>query len=136
MNDNFNTKKLPNHYDGNGWSKYQIMVLQQLDDHNKLLQNFNKEISELKQTVAVSDTELKMWRAQIMKTVEELDTRTDFILYDDDGLTKRLRAVETSINVEEKAQTKIKTVWTLYVAIVMFLANVALQIWEIISKGN
>ena len=134
MNDNFNTKKLPNHYDGNGWSKYQIMVLQQLDDHNKLLQNFNKEINELKQTVAVSDTELKMWRAQIMKSVEELDTRTDFILYDDDGLTKRLRAVETSINVEEKAQTKIKTVWTLYAAIVMFLANVALQIWAIASK--
>ena len=136
MNDNFNSKKLPNHYDGNGWSKYQIMVLQQLDDHNKLLQNFNKEINDLKQTIAVSDTELKMWRSQVMKNIEELDTRTDFVLYDEDGLAKRVDAVEHTISAEEKAQTKVKAVWTLYAAILMFLANVALQIWEILSKHH
>ena len=134
MNENFNSKKLPNHYDGNGWSKYQIMVLQQLDDHNKLLQNFNKEINELKQTIAVSDTELKMWRSQVMKNIEELDTKTSFVLYDEDGLAKRLDTVENTISVEEKAQTKVKAVWTLYAAIFMFLANVVLQIWEILSK--
>ena len=59
-----------NSYEGNGWSKYQIMVLQQLDDHNSVLQNLNKELVEIKQSMAVSETELKMWRAQTMLTLE------------------------------------------------------------------
>jgi|688.fasta_scaffold1151297_2 hypothetical protein len=135
MNENFNTKKIPNQYDGNGWSKYQLMVLQQLDDHNKLLQNFNKEINDIKQTNAISETELKMWRAQIMKSLEKIDEKMDFIFYEENGVTKRLNVVENIINVEEKSQTKIKAVWTLYAAILMFLANVALQIWEIVLRS-
>lgn len=133
MNDNFN-KKL-NQYDGNGWSKYQIMVLQQLDDHNKLLQNFNKEISDLKQTIAVSDMEMKMWKTQIMKTVEELDDQMNAIYQEDDGLARRMDNVENALDVEEKAQTKLKAVWALYVAILMFIVNAGLQLWEIMLKS-
>lgn len=133
MNDNFN-KKL-NQYDGNGWSKYQIMVLQQLDDHNKLLQNFNKEISDLKQTIAVSDMEMKMWKTQTMKTVEELDDQMNAIYQEDDGLARRMDNVENALDVEEKAQTKLKAVWALYVAILMFIVNAGLQLWEIMLKS-
>lgn len=133
MNDNFN-KKL-NQYDGNGWSKYQIMVLQQLDDHNKLLQNFNKEISDLKQTIAVSDMEMKMWKTQTMKTVEELDDQMNAIYQEDDGLARRMDNVESALDVEEKAQTKLKAVWALYVAILMFIVNAGLQLWEIMLKS-
>lgn len=133
MNDNFN-KKL-NQYDGNGWSKYQIMVLQQLDDHNKLLQNFNKEITDLKQTIAVSDMEMKMWKTQTMKTVEELDDQMNAIYQEDDGLARRMDNVESALDVEEKAQTKLKAVWALYVAILMFIVNAGLQLWEIMLKS-
>lgn len=133
MNDNFN-KKL-NQYDGNGWSKYQIMVLQQLDDHNKLLQNFNKEITDLKQTIAVSDMEIKMWKTQTMKTVEELDDQMNAIYQEDDGLARRMDNVENALDVEEKAQTKLKAVWALYVAILMFIVNAGLQLWEIMLKS-
>lgn len=133
MNDNFN-KKVPNQYDGNGWSKYQIMVLQQLDDHNKILQNFNKELNDLKQTIAVSDMELKMWKTQIMKTIEEHGDWLDATLYDDDSLVNRLNDIESALEVEQKTQTKLKAVWALYAAVFMFLVNLALQIWEIVIK--
>lgn len=134
MNENFNKKDL-NSYEGNGWSKYQILVLQQLDDHNKVLQNLNKEIADLKQTVAVSDMELKMWKIQTMKSIEELDKEVHFILYDEHGHVVRLNDIERALDVEKKAQTKLKAVWALYAAIGMFLVNVALQIFEIITKN-
>ena len=134
MNENFN-KKTPNHYDGNGWSKYQIMVLQQLDDHNKILQNFNKELNDLKQTIAVSEMELKMWKTQIMKTVEDHGDWLDATLYDDDSLVNRLNDIESALEVEQKTQSKLKSAWALYAAVLMFLVNLALQILEILAKA-
>lgn len=135
MNENFN-KKVPNQYDGNGWSKYQIMVLQQLDDHNKILQNFNKELNDLKQTIAVSDMEMKMWKIQTMKTIEEHGDWLDATLYDDDSLVNRLNHMENLLEVEQKTQSKLKAAWALYAAVAMFFVNVGLQLWEIFVKAQ
>ena len=49
----------------NGWSKYQLMVLQQLEDHTRVLQNLNKEIIAINQSLAVQQAETSMWKAQI-----------------------------------------------------------------------
>ena len=83
MNSNFDKDNV-NRYDGNGWSKYQIMVLQQLEDHSELLHNLNKELIEIKQTIAVSEAELKMWRKSIMSDVETLEEQMDCVLYEDE----------------------------------------------------
>jgi len=123
-----------NNYEGNGWSKYQIMVLQQLDDHNTVLQNLNKELIEIKQSAAVSDTELKMWRAQIMKTLEVLTTEVDGILYDETGLSYKIRALEKTNEVEEKVSTKTKAIWAVVGAVLSFLASFLAKILEIIPK--
>ena len=64
MNQNIDNS-VGNSYEGNGWSKYQMLVLQQLNDHNLVLQNLNKETAELKQTIAVSEAEAKIWNTQI-----------------------------------------------------------------------
>ena len=106
-----------NNYEGNGWSKYQIMVLQQLDDHNAVLQNLNKEIIELKQNMAVSETELKMWRAQTMLSIEKLTEEVDEILYDESGLSYKIRALEKNNEVEEKVSLKTKAMWAMLGAI-------------------
>jgi hypothetical protein len=133
MNNDFN-KKTANQYDGNGWSKYQLMVLQQLDDHNKILQNFNKELTDLKQTIAVSDMEMKMWKVQILKSIDEHDKSIDGVFYDDDGLSNRIEAIEKQLNIEEKTQTKLKSIWALYAAVFMFVVNVGLQLFELFMK--
>lgn len=124
-----------NNYEGNGWSKYQIMVLQQLDDHNKVLQNLNKELVEVKQSMAVSETELKMWRAQTMLAIEKLTEDVDEILYDEDGLNYKLRALEKTSEIEERVSVKTKAMWAVYGAIIAFLINFGLRLFEIFSKS-
>lgn len=123
-----------NNYEGNGWSKYQIMVLQQLDDHNAVLQNLNKELIELKQNMAVSETELKMWRAQTMLSIEKLTEEVDEILYDESGLSYKIRALEKNNEVEEKVSLKTKAMWAMLGAILTFLASFGAKVVEIFLK--
>ena len=133
MNDDFERSNA-NHYEGNGWSKYQLMVLQQLEDHNKVLQNLNKEIVDIKQSVAVSETELKMWRSQIMSSVNNLTEDVDTILYDEKGLANRVYVIEREMDVEEQTNTKIKSMWALYGAIVLSILNIGAQVLQAFWK--
>lgn len=123
-----------NEYEGNGWSKYQIMVLQQLDDHNTVLQNLNKELVNIKQNLAVSETELKMWRAQTMLSIEKLTEDVDEILYDESGLSYKIRALEKSNEVEERVSTKAKAIWAMIGAVVAFLASFGAKVVELLMK--
>jgi hypothetical protein len=127
MNNKFEQSNI-NHYEGNGWSKYQLMVLQQLEDHHRLLQNLNKDINELRQANAVSDTELKMWRSQTMITVQKLEEEVDEILYDEKGLNSKVSTIERELNIEEQASTKWKATLALYGSIAVFLLNTIVQI--------
>lgn len=134
MNENFKQRDNRNQYEGNGWSKYQIMVLQQLDDHNKLMLNFNKELVEAKQDIAVSEAERKMWQKQISSKVEQMEEDLDNILYGDEGLKKRVEEIERGINVDEQIKTRLKATWALYAAGAMFLINIGIQLADIILK--
>ena len=133
MNNSFDQNNI-NHYEGNGWSKYQIMVLQQLDDHNKVLQNMNKDINEMRQTIAVSETELKMWRAQMMSLTQELEENVDHILYDERGLTQKVVTIEREMDIEEQANTKWKASMALYGSIAMFIINAIVQVAVLFMK--
>ena len=123
-----------NNYEGNGWSKYQILVLQQLDDHNKILQNLNQELVDIKQNVAVSETELKMWRAQTMSSIERLTDEVDQILYDEAGLSNKVRALEKDNEVEEKITMKSKAIWAVVGGVLMFVVNLIIKMAEVIWK--
>jgi hypothetical protein len=127
MNNKFEQSNI-NHYEGNGWSKYQLMVLQQLGDHHKLLQNLNKDINEMRQSNAVSDTELKMWRSQTMITIQKLEEEVDEMLYDEKGLNSKVLTIERELNIEEQASTKWKATLALYGSIAVFLLNTVVQI--------
>ena len=100
-----------NSYEGNGWSKYQIMVLQQLEDHSEVLHNLNKEIVEIKQTMAVSETELKMWRTSTMSDLKKLENEVDTILYEDSGLSSRVDNLEMNEEVKNRMANKNKALW-------------------------
>ena len=127
MNSN-STNSNANHYEGNGWSRYQIMVLQQLDDHNKILQNLNKELVDLKQNIAVTDTEARIWRVQIIKTVESSEEELSDILHGENGLNKRVKDVEHSIEDERHANMKFKETWAAYGAVVSFIITTILHV--------
>ena len=123
-----------NSYEGNGWSKYQLMVLQQLDDHNKILQNLNQELVDIKQNVAVSETELKMWRAQIMSSVEKLTDQVDEILYEESGLGYKVRNLVQNNEIEEKANLKTKAMWATIGAVIAFFMSVITKAIEFFWK--
>jgi hypothetical protein len=129
MNNKFDTtSSIKTGYEGNGWSKYQLMVLQQLDDHNKVLQNLNKEVVDMKQNMAVTEAEQKMWKSQIMQLSEDITEKMDHILYDDKGVAKRVSVVEKFLEVEERSTLKVKAVWALIGAIIVFIAEIAARI--------
>ena len=132
MNQKFNNQ---NSYEGNGWSKYQLMVLQQLDDHNKVLQNLNTELTDVKQQMAVSEAELKMWRGNAMSTLDNLDRKISHILYDDKGLNRKVSEIEKNIEVEEKATMKHKAVWAFIGAVAVFFSNMIIKLYEFIQKN-
>lgn len=133
MNERFeNYNKNP--YEGNGWSKYQLLVLQQLDDHNKVLENLNKELVDLKQNLAVSELERKMWREQITHSIEDLVKKHQFIMYDEKGLSSRLSKVEREMDIEEQTKTRLKATWALYGAVVLFIFNLGAKLFDAIWK--
>jgi hypothetical protein len=123
-----------NPYEGNGWSKYQLMVLQQLDDHNKVLQNLNKELADFRQLFAVSEAEYKLWRAQTMVTVDELSKKVTHILYDEKGIGTRTSILERDAVTDEKVKLKMKTFWALVGAILAFVGNSLVKFLDILWK--
>ena len=114
----------------NGWSKYQLMVLQQLEDHTRVLQNLNKEIIAINQSLAVQQAETSMWKAQINASLKELRDEVDEILYGEKGIGQRIVTVERELDVEEQADIKLKAVWALYGSVLAVIANVAVQFFS------
>ena len=114
----------------NGWSKYQLMVLQQLEDHTRVLQNLNKEIIAINQSLAVQQAETSMWKAQINASLKELRDEVDEILYGEKGIGQRIVTVERELDVEEQADIKLKAVWALYGSVLAVIANVVVQFFS------
>lgn len=123
-------------YESNGWSKYQLMVLQQLDDHTKVLQNLNKEIITINQSIAVQQAENVMWKAQIVSNLKELREEVDKILYDEKGINQRVVTVERELDVEEQTNTKVKATWALYGSIAVVVVNIIIQVANAYFKSK
>jgi hypothetical protein len=122
----------PDH--NNGWSKYQLMVLQQLEDHTRVLQNLNKEIISINQSLAVQQAETVIWKAQITASLKELRDEVDEILYGEKGIGQRIVTVERELDVEEQTDIKVKAVWALYGSIFVVIANILVQIFTTYFK--
>lgn len=118
---------------GNGWSRYQIMVLQQLTDHTKLLQALMSEINTIKQQIAISDIISKNWRDQADKSISELKDDVEFILEDEAGLNQRLKHIEENVKVEEKSSLKAKAFWGVLGGIAVVVIDFAIKIINVIN---
>lgn len=119
---------------GNGWSRYQIMVLQQLTDHTKLLQALMSEINSIKQQIAITEIVSKTWRDQADKSIDELKNDVSFILEDEKGLNQRLKYIEETTKVEEKSSLKIKAFWGLLGGAVVVVFDIAIRIFNLIGN--
>ena len=110
MDDQFKEK---NEYTGNGWSKYQMMVLDQLQGHTHLLETLMKEITEIKRHIAVSDMASKNWRDNTDEKITYLQQNVDNILFDEKGINSRLRKMEEDHKIQEHSALRFKASWGL-----------------------
>jgi len=132
--EDFGRRIYDEHGNGNGWSRYQIMVLQQLTDHTKLLQALMSEINTIKQQIAINDIISKNWRDQADKSIEELKSDVEFILEDEQGLNTRLKHIEENTKVEQKSSLKIKAFWGIIGGTAVVIVDFAIRIIETIGS--
>ena len=114
--------------DPNGWFRYQRLVLQQIEDHGLLLQSLIKEINEFKEKRAAQIAEFQIWKANIEDRTDKLETKVTHILYEEGGIGHILRGLQQKLAVEETASTKVKAIWAIYGAVIVFIINVVLQL--------
>lgn len=126
--EDFGRRSYDEHGNGNGWSRYQIMVLQQLTDHTKLLQALMSEINTIKQQIAISDIVSKNWRDQADKTIGELKDDVEFILEDESGLNQRVKNLEENVKIEEHSTLKAKAFWGLLGGVLVVVVDLAIKI--------
>lgn len=113
---------------GNGWSRYQIMVLQQLTDHTKLLQALMSEINTIKQQIAIGDIISKNWRDQADKTIGELKEDVEFILEDEGGINQRVKNLEESVKIDEQSTLRAKAFWGLLGGVIVVVIDLSIKI--------
>ena len=112
----------------NGWSRYQMMVLAQLEAHTRLLENLMNDISEIKQKIAISENNNTNWRENSDAKIKNLQEDVRFILEDDNGINHRLYEIENSKKAEEKITLKFKAYWG-------FIGGAAVIIFDILIKA-
>jgi hypothetical protein len=100
-------------YDNTGWAKHQLMVLAQLEGHTLLLKDLIKEISEMKQDVAISANDYKNWRENTSAKIDSIQKNLDFIWDDDRGLDARLIYLEDNIKIDKQSSIKFWGSWAL-----------------------
>ena len=118
---------------GNGWSRYQIMVLQQLTDHTKLLQALMSEVNNVKQQIAISDIVSKHWRDQADKSIDELKDEVQFILVDEKGINARLKNLEDHTKIEEKSTMKVKALWGIIGGGFVIAVDLLIKVYNLLS---
>lgn len=105
------TQLKKNEYDGNGWTRYQKLVLDQLDDHKELLKSIVGDINEIKQEMAVTSATRVVWCDSTDRSITELKNDVKYILHDEKGVNQRLKTLEDSHKISEGAKMKFNAMW-------------------------
>lgn len=132
--EDFGRRSYDENGNGNGWSRYQIMVLQQLTDHTKLLQALMSEINTIKQQIAITDIVSKNWRDQADRSIQELKEDVEFILEDEGGINQRLKHIEDNTKIEEKSSLKMKAFWGVLGGIAVVAIDFVIKIINVINS--
>lgn len=99
--DDFAAIREPKDYAGNGWSKYQIFVLHQLADHNKLLRELSASLTAL-------STEVRLLNQRIQDQEEAMGEQQT----DQDSIGTRVASLEQEKRIQSAIDLKTKAIWT------------------------
>jgi hypothetical protein len=122
-------------YDGNGWTKYQNLVLDQLKEQKELLKGLMADIAEIKRQNAVHEALAINWRNGTDKAIEKIQETIEYIMEDEKGINSRVRSLEENLKSSEKVSSFARGLWATAGAVVVVLSNVIIEgIKFLISK--
>jgi hypothetical protein len=116
-----------NVYDGNGWSQYQILVLDTLKDHTLMLKEVMTEINSLKQQNAVIDILNKNWRDNYDKNLATFNNDLTNIRKEITEIDERISPIEDQLMVEEKSTLRMKGMWAVIGSTVVIVINLLIE---------
>jgi hypothetical protein len=113
-------------YKGNGWSKYQIFVLKQLDDHNKILEKLVDKLSHITLQLEMRQKELDA----IKDDFDDINKRLDLLVEEDKKVGKKILDFETDKNVN----VRVKAIWIGVGGAIVGGVTLLLQWWGHLAK--
>lgn len=90
-------------YTGNGWSKYQMYVLKQLDDHNKILEKLVDKLSTITLQLEIRQKELD----SLKRDFKDLNTSVDKLVEEDKKVERKIQEFE----IDKTVAIKTKAIW-------------------------
>jgi hypothetical protein len=111
-------KTIPS-YDGNGWSKYQILVLNQLGDHSRAIKQLWASDTKNKIRDSLSEKEnndFKERQIEIKKTLDNLNSSIK-------TLNERIDSLEKKQTIKEGIDSGMKAYWGFIGAGLAFIIN-------------
>jgi len=102
-----------NDYEGNGWSKYQKLVMAQLEDHTRILEKIIVDNNDIKQKLALMDQFTQIWRTDA--TTKMIDLRSDInhMWNNEKGFNHRIKVLEDVHKIENESTLKFKGSWAI-----------------------
>ena len=120
------------------WSKYQMMVLQQLADHTLVLQNLNNNANEHKQAGAVHIAEFTMWKTHVNESIATLQNSIDNMLQDNKDIGKRMTTLEHHHSTESQIDLRSQSNWQTTSAFIVtstVIVNMLIQLFVTFIKN-
>ena len=119
-----------NDYEGNGWSKYQKLVMAQLEDHTRILEKINYDNNTIQQKLALIEQSTQIWRENITTKIIDLRSDVDYMWNDKEGFHNRIRVLEDNIKIEKESTLKFKGSWALIGGVGVILLDLVMKTLE------
>lgn len=119
-----------NDYEGNGWSKYQKLVMVQLEDHTRLLEKINADNNSIKQKLALMEQSTQIWREDITIKITDLRNDVDYMWNDKEGFNNRIKILEDNLKIDKESTLKFKGSWVLIGGIGVIILDLLMKTLE------
>lgn len=133
---NFKTATVSDVPDQNDWSRYQNLVLQQLNALNDLSAKLNEEHRALKEKFAVHEAEGELWGEQKEEQITYLFDKIENLTKEKNSLKDSIIKIEKELFAEESSRLREKAINALYGSVAVFLITSVIQILTIYYKAK
>jgi len=123
--DNVFENESNNNYKGNGWNKYQLLVMNQLKSHLTAIEKNAENHLKVKEDLQEMRIEDKLWKKTADENFDKIKHALD--AENEKSITHRLKKIEESAKVEDMSKMKIKAFWGLIGGFIIIAIDVIVK---------